>query len=298
MSQTKGNPTVFISSTMDDLKEYRQVVSDAAIGARLLPDATEYWPARGKRPPLDECLQRVADADVLVVVVAHRYGWIPADPEGEGKSITWLECLKAFEDNKEVLAFVVDEQQAWPEEFKEKNRIAQAVEEGKATPELLQEVQVASDGLKEFKKWLNKQGIRKAFTTPEDLRGKAEAALRDWRRDWERSSSKPPKPRRKTKRGTLEVPDAYKEWLLSRCTDVGLLGMRPKQVQTVRLNSVYVPLTTQRESDDRLEALKRGKKRSVSEEQPAPIAARAAGAALSLRVRASRLGQVHLLSLG
>ncbi|MEE8586860.1 MAG: hypothetical protein V3T83_18625, partial [Acidobacteriota bacterium] len=173
-------------------------------------------------------------------------------------------------EGKEVLAFVVDEQQAWPEEFKEENRIAQAIREGKATPELLQDVQAASDGLKDFKKWLNKQGIRKAFTTPEDLRGKAEAALRDWCRDWERSSSKPTKPRRKAKRGPLEVPDAYKQWLLARCTDVGLLGMRPKQVQTVRLNSVYVPLTSQRESDDRIEALKRREQRLGSEDQPRP----------------------------
>ena len=37
----------------------------------------EYWRAGGKRPPLDACLAKVDDADVVVVIVSHRYGWVP-----------------------------------------------------------------------------------------------------------------------------------------------------------------------------------------------------------------------------
>lgn len=35
----------------------------------------------------------VRECDVLVVLVAHRYGWVPSDQPDKGtKSITWLEC--------------------------------------------------------------------------------------------------------------------------------------------------------------------------------------------------------------
>lgn len=50
----------------------------------------------------------------------------------------------------------------------------------------------------------------------------------------------------------LTVPRAYREWLQARCASVELLGLRLKQGQAVRLNNVYVPLTTARaaEPDD------------------------------------------------
>jgi hypothetical protein len=35
----------------------------------------------------------VAEAEVVVVIAAHRYGWVPNDPSNlDAKSITWLEC--------------------------------------------------------------------------------------------------------------------------------------------------------------------------------------------------------------
>ena len=40
------------------------------------------------------------------------------------------------------------------------------------------------------------------------------------------------------------VPEAYRKWLLAQCSSVELLGLRLKRGQAVRLNSVYVPLTT------------------------------------------------------
>jgi hypothetical protein len=55
-------------------------------------------------------MERVASINVLVVIVAHRYGWVPPDQPGkEGKSITWLECEQAaVNDRHEVLAFILD----------------------------------------------------------------------------------------------------------------------------------------------------------------------------------------------
>jgi hypothetical protein len=79
--------TVFISSTSEDLKPYRDAARDAAIGAGLLPKMMEYFVATGG-PSLQGCLRQVSEADVVVAIVAHRYGWVPPDqPAGDCKSI-------------------------------------------------------------------------------------------------------------------------------------------------------------------------------------------------------------------
>src|SRR4051812_1262205 len=84
---------IFILSTSEDLKSYRAAVEDAIKRALCQPVAMEYFTPQGQRPPLAACLQEVERCDRVVVIVAHRYGWVPSDqPEGDSKSITWLEC--------------------------------------------------------------------------------------------------------------------------------------------------------------------------------------------------------------
>ncbi len=192
--QSKGErgllrtPIVFISSTSEDLKEYRTQAEKAALKAGYLPRMMEYFAASGAHPPLEACLAKIAGSeteppvDVLVVIVAHRYGWVPPDqPGAERKSITWLECEKAKENGKEVLAFLVDEKHDWNPDRREETRVSQAIREGKATAELLAEVQENTARLVRFKAWLDSQGIRATFTTPESLHAGVIAALYDWR---------------------------------------------------------------------------------------------------------------------
>ncbi len=106
-------PVVFISSTCEDLKKtgHRDAARDAAIGAGFHPEMQEYWAAKDN-PPLKECLAEVAKADVLVVIVAYRFGWVPdgqrAEDPRERQSITWLECEKAGKDK-----LVTDFPQVW-----------------------------------------------------------------------------------------------------------------------------------------------------------------------------------------
>jgi hypothetical protein len=121
-------PTVFISSTAEDLKAYRQAARDAAIASRFVLERMEDFVASGHRPPLSECMARVAAADVRVVIVAHRYGWVPDGP-GQ-KSITRLECEEAGKQGKEVLAFLVDPSFEWSVELKESYRVTEALEKG------------------------------------------------------------------------------------------------------------------------------------------------------------------------
>ncbi len=177
-------PKVFISSTKEDLEMYRTAAQEAAIEAGFLPIMMDYFAAQGQQSPYPACMEKVEPCDVLVVIVAHRYGWIPQDqPGNQGKSITWLECehSRAKKKKAEVLAFAVEEKFDWPLELQESYRITTALRERKATPELLAEVQDNIDRLEKFKQWLGSLGFRPSFTSPDDLKAKVLSALFQWR---------------------------------------------------------------------------------------------------------------------
>jgi hypothetical protein len=206
-------PTVFISSTSEDLKPYREAARDAALRAGFRPDMMEYFIAGGTRPPLSECLAKVSASDVVVVLVAHRYGWKPSEPPGDGsKSVTWLECEHAVNQGKEVLAFLVDEDHPWP-------------------PKLMQH-----DGRRigKFKEWLVDRWLRERFTTPEDLRGKVESALREWR---ERRGESP------TVQGD---PAKYLDSLRKETAFIDIRGLQVGTGKAYRfsIEDLYIPLTT------------------------------------------------------
>jgi hypothetical protein len=118
------DPVVFISSTSDDLKEYREQAAKAAVATGFSPRMMEYFPASGHAPALPACLKKVAEAEVVVVIVAHRYGWVPDDlANPDAKSITWLECDSARKLGKAVLAFLVDADCDWPPKLFESYRL-------------------------------------------------------------------------------------------------------------------------------------------------------------------------------
>ncbi len=127
-----NTPQVFISSTSEDLEPYRKAAEEAALKAGFHPIMFEYW-AAGGNPPLQECLARVEPADLLVVMVAKRYGWVPG---GGIRSITWLECEQANEQGIEILPFVLDEATDWPARFDESHRWDEALETGASDDEL------------------------------------------------------------------------------------------------------------------------------------------------------------------
>jgi len=119
------DPVVFISSTSDDLKDHREQAAKAAAASGFSTRMMEYHPSSGHVPSLAACLEKVAEAAVVVVLVAHRYGWVPNGPENpDKKSITWLECDYARQvTKKEVLAFLVDPDHPWPAELRENYRL-------------------------------------------------------------------------------------------------------------------------------------------------------------------------------
>src|ERR1017187_4956133 len=108
--------SVFISSSCEDLREYRLAARDAVLAVGLRPEMMEYFAASGG-PPLSECLARVSPCGLVLVLVAPRYGWVPPDqPDAGAQSITWLECAHAVEQSKDVLVFVLDKATPWPAE--------------------------------------------------------------------------------------------------------------------------------------------------------------------------------------
>jgi hypothetical protein len=234
-------PVVFISSTAEDLGEYRRAAEAGAQSARFYPEMHDYWVAKDN-PPLAECLERVAKADVLVVVVAHRYGWKPpGQPDGGRRSITWLECLEAVDNGKEVLSFLVDDTAEWPVELREEYRLVEAARQGKAT-EIAAEVQEDIKLLGEFKTWLKNRGIRGTFVSREDLRGKVSEALREWRdRHPEFVADVPP--------GSLPDADttAYLENLGEETGYIDIRGLAAAEGKAHQfpIGDLYIPLTNE-----------------------------------------------------
>jgi hypothetical protein len=159
-------PTVFISSTTADLGSYRAAARDGARKAGFEPILIEQFDAES-RPPVEVDLDRVAAADVLVVIVAHRYGWVP-NPSS-GRSMTWLECERAVEKRMPVLAFLVEEDFPWPPRFVQESTV-----------------------LRDFKEWLRRQFTVALFTTPEDLAAKVVTALTRWRGQQYETAAPPP----------------------------------------------------------------------------------------------------------
>jgi hypothetical protein len=203
----------------------------------------EYWRAGGKRPPLDACLAKVDDADVVVVIVSHRYGWVPGKNNPDDKSITWLECEQAVNsDGKEVIAFLVDEKyDDWPVKMREGYRLSEAVEDGKYTPKLAQEVQRNIGKLKEFKGWLNHRRVRATFRTPENLRREIEGALREWKAQ----------PAARKKRGTAKKtrkddPRKYFNWLREETAYIDVRGLvvGSGKAHNFPIEDLFIPLTT------------------------------------------------------
>lgn len=111
---------VFISYTAEDLKDYADVVQDVVRRLEWIAVDHRDWAPDG-RPSVATCKQRVMSCDIVVVIVAHRYGWIPPkDQGGDGEtSITWMEYKWAREFAKPVVPYVLDDKAKWPDKLRE-----------------------------------------------------------------------------------------------------------------------------------------------------------------------------------
>lgn len=102
------NRIVFISSTYDDLKEYRRKAWEVLRTFAADVRGMEEFGAR-KETPLDTCLAEVAQCDVFVGIVGFRLGSVD---EESGKSFTQREYEKAYELKKDVRIYLMDDSTA------------------------------------------------------------------------------------------------------------------------------------------------------------------------------------------
>ena len=226
------DPVVFISSTGEDLKEHREQAAKAAVASGFSPRMMEYSPASGHNPTLHASLAQVAEAEVVVVIVAHRYGWVPEDPTNpDGKSITWLECEHAWNvTKKEVLAFIVDPSYKWPAELCESYRL---VTERKK-PGIEAEVERNEAKLEEFKQKLSRC-FRAQFTDATGFRALVSEALAAW-------SKRHP---------TIAItspgdPEIYLKALEDDTRQIRIQGLKTKRAEPYffGIDEIYIPLTT------------------------------------------------------
>lgn len=109
---------IYVSSTFEDLKDYREKVRVALRQMGHEDIAIEYYVAEDKRP-LDKCLEDVASCDLYIGIFAWRYGYVP---DGYDKSITELEYRKAVETGKKCLIFLLNEEVPWPIKFVDRGK--------------------------------------------------------------------------------------------------------------------------------------------------------------------------------
>ncbi len=110
--------TIYLSSTYEDLKEYREVVYKALRKSAYDVIAMEDYVAADQRP-VDKCLADVRSVDIYVGIFAFRYGYIPPETHGnpDKLSVTELEFRQAEKLDKPCLTFVVNESTPWRADF-------------------------------------------------------------------------------------------------------------------------------------------------------------------------------------
>jgi hypothetical protein len=96
---------VFVSSTYSDLRAYREAAFDVLRRLGLQFSGLEYFSAT-LETPLDRTTKAVENSDLLLLLIGHRYGFVPA---GHDKSVTELEYAHAKARGLPVLAFMLSE---------------------------------------------------------------------------------------------------------------------------------------------------------------------------------------------
>ncbi|HKS22865.1 MAG TPA: DUF4062 domain-containing protein [Thermoanaerobaculia bacterium] len=162
---------VFLSSTAQDLVAYRKVADDTIL--RLSQEAVvmeRLGPLPGE--PVAECDRKARESDVVVCIVAHRYGFVPEKGKG---SITRREVEAAKDAGRDVLVWIVADDFPWTETKEQDLLTDRTVLDD---PARVAEVAAGVQALLDFKAWLRTNFVCDTFTTPDDLGRKIAIALR------------------------------------------------------------------------------------------------------------------------
>lgn len=144
-TQERMNVPIFVSSTYEDLKSYRDEVERSIICMNQTIKGMEFFGSTPERP-LDKCLQTVRECRLYIGIIGMRYGSVEED---SGKSFTELEYDEAVKNRIPVLIYILDENHPIASRFVDKGEGAEKLEA--------------------FKSRLKKAHVVSSFTTPADL---------------------------------------------------------------------------------------------------------------------------------
>ena len=157
---------VFVSSTFQDLKEYRQAVYVALRRLGHQSVAMEDYVATDQ-PPLEKSLDDLRNSDVAVFIIAWRYGYVPA---GQQYSMTELELRTAREARIPCLIFLVSDSVPWEKKH----------------------IDTDSTNIRRFRDEVLKSYVVAFFTTPEELAMQVAVSLHRWVASGERHAAPAP----------------------------------------------------------------------------------------------------------
>ena len=144
---------VFVSSTLDDLREYRETAFKELRRLGHEPIGIETLEAVDEDPAL-ATLKQVAGSDLFILIVARRYG---RTREDTGVSMVETEFEHAMSASKPVLVFLLEDAATWPSELAE-----------------------GEPRLRRFKDRLTRARIVSFFSSLADFISKLEAAVKGW----------------------------------------------------------------------------------------------------------------------
>lgn len=149
---------IFISSTYVDMIPYREALQTAITNCDSVAYGMERFVPAPIRP-LDRCYEEIANSQIYVLLLGHRYGEIETD---SGKSYTELEYDKAKESGLPILAFLLDTERVGVlEKFRESDSQYEALLRFKNELKNSKEITVGT------------------FTSEKDLQDKATRAIKE-----------------------------------------------------------------------------------------------------------------------
>ena len=153
----------YLSSTYEDLKDYRQRAYDELRKLEFDVLAMEHYGAADQRP-VDKCLADVEGADLYIGIFAHRYGYVPDEENPKHRSITELEYRHAVEKNIPQLIFLVPDDANWNLQLHD--AVTGQGDRGRRIAELRGE--------------LVKKRVYGQFTTPDELAAAVASSAAQW----------------------------------------------------------------------------------------------------------------------